>query len=66
MNDTGTLDFAAGNPTINGAIFIDGPAEDISQFKGNATITYDSSQVEDAFGYNPLPFVRASWREIYK
>ena len=60
----GDLTFAAGNATITGTIFVDGNVEDTTLIKGTTVITY--YKVNEAFGYNPLPFGRKSWREIYK
>ncbi|MFH1753288.1 MAG: pilus assembly PilX N-terminal domain-containing protein [Candidatus Omnitrophota bacterium] len=62
----GNLTFAAGNSHIYGTIFVDGDVEDITEVKGTTVITYDPDKVIEAFGYNPLPFGRKSWREIYK
>ncbi len=62
----GDLTFAAGNASITGTIFVDGNVEDTTLIKGTTVITYDPDKVNEAFGYNPLPFGRKSWREIYK
>lgn len=62
----GTL-FVAGNPTITGAIYVDGTVEDITTITGTPVITFDKGELVEAFGgVDPLPFKRASWREIYE
>jgi len=63
---TGNLTFAAGNSTITGTIIVDGDVEDITQVQGTTVVTYDPDKIIEAFGYNPLPFGRKSWQEIYK
>ena len=63
--------FIAGNAVINGAIFVDGAVEDVTEITGTPIITYDENIVEQAFGVglNPMIFVRDktsnSWREIH-
>ena len=62
----GNLTFAAGNASITGAIFVDGNVEDTTSVLGTVVITYDPVKIVEAFGFNPLPFGRKSWTEIYK
>jgi len=54
----------AGNATIDGEIFVDGSVEDISEITGNPTINYDSTEITNAFSYNPMPYARGYWREV--
>ena len=55
----------AGNAQIVGTIFVDGAVEDITTISGTPAITYSATEVQGAFGYNPMPFVRGTWRETY-
>lgn len=62
----GNMTFGAGNTIINGTIFVDGTVENLTDISGTTVLTYDVAEILAAFGYNPMPFARDSWREIYK
>ena len=55
----------SGNAHINGAIFVDGNAEDTTEVAGTPNIDYDLSKIVAAFGSNIMPFDKTSWREFY-
>lgn len=46
---TGTLDIAAGNPTINGSIFAECGITVSTDITGTARINYDADAIDDAF-----------------
>jgi type II secretory pathway pseudopilin PulG len=62
----GNMTFAAGNADIHGTIFVDGTVDSMTEVKGTTNITYDPARLVEAFGYNPMPFARETWAEIYK
>jgi len=60
----GQLDMAAGNPVINGAIFIDGDSSDEARIRGTAEINYDETAIGEGAGRR-FEKQGNSWREYY-
>lgn len=60
----GTL-WVSGNPVIDGAIFVESGAEFETTLTGNPTVSFDSDDISDAFGYLPsgLPPYIINWKE---
>ena len=56
----------AGNAIITGGIFVDGTVDDITNVSGTPSITYDEGEITGVFDFNPMPFVRASWKEEHQ
>ena len=57
---TGSLEIAAGNPVINGAVFVESTMT--VGILGNLTLTHDTDAITEAFGTGGVVVI--SWKEL--